>query len=91
MNWGPAHVVSGINVLNDMKFNHIKPNSSPAGILVTLCIILKYYFFKVKNDLGKSSIDDVETCTFFILVGNDYQILFDTTASQILHIRYQSI
>lgn len=33
-------------------------------------------FFKVKNDLGKSSIDDVETCTFFILVGNDYQILF---------------
>ena len=44
MNWGPAHVVSGINVLNDMKFNHIKPSSYPAGILVTLCIILKYYF-----------------------------------------------
>ena len=46
MNWGPAHVVSGINVLNDMKFNHIKPNSYPAGILVTLRIILKYYFLR---------------------------------------------
>lgn len=84
MNWGPAHVVSGINVLNDMKFNHIKPSSYPVYYFEIL-------FFKVKNDLGKSSIDDVETCTFFILVGNDYQILFYTTVSQILHIHYQSI
>ena len=62
--------------------------------IVSLCLnddTTETLIFKVKNDLGKPSIDDVETCTFFILVGNDYQILFYTTVSQILHIHYQSI
>ena len=62
--------------------------------IVSLCLnddTTETLIFKVKNDLGKSSIDDVETCTFFILVGNDYQRLFDTTVSQILYIHYQSI
>lgn len=46
MNWGLVYVVSGINVLNDMKFNYIKFNFYFVGILVILCIILKYYFLR---------------------------------------------